>query len=74
MPNYAEPLMVKYLHDKGAREGIPVSGTFELTQRCNFSCEMCYVHDCKQKADPRGNRKNYVYHLEASFSVIGFHS
>ncbi len=52
MPVYAEPLMVKYLHDKGAREGIPVSGTFELTQRCNFSCEMCYVHDCKQKADP----------------------
>ena len=52
MPDYAEPLMVKYLHDKGAREGIPVSGTFELTQRCNFNCEMCYVHDCKQKADP----------------------
>ncbi len=52
MPNFAEPLMVKYLHDKGAREGIPVSGTFELTQRCNFECEMCYVHDCTQKTDP----------------------
>lgn len=52
MSGFAEPLMVKYLHDKGAREGIPVSGTFELTQRCNFSCEMCYVHDCKQKTDP----------------------
>ena len=52
MPDFAEPLMVKYLHDKGAREGIPVSGTFELTQRCNFNCEMCYVHDCKQKTDP----------------------
>ena len=51
MPDFAEPLMVKYLHDKGARDGIPVSGTFELTQRCNFSCEMCYVHDCKQKTD-----------------------
>ncbi len=44
--------MVKYLHDKGVREGIPVSGTFELTQRCNFNCEMCYVHDCAQKTDP----------------------
>ena len=52
MPDYAEPLMVKYLHEKGVREGIPVSGTFELTQRCNFSCEMCYVHDCDQKTDP----------------------
>ena len=52
MPDFAEPLMVKYLHEKGVREGIPVSGTFELTQRCNFDCEMCYVHDCKQKTDP----------------------
>lgn len=52
MPDFAEPLMVRYLHDKGVREGIPVSGTFELTQRCNFGCEMCYVHDCKQKTDP----------------------
>ena len=50
--SYAEPLMVKYLHDKGVRQGIPVSGTFELTQRCNFNCEMCYVHDCRQKTDP----------------------
>ena len=56
MPDLAEPRMVKYLHDKGLREGIPVSGTFELTQRCNFNCEMCYVHDCTQKADPLSAR------------------
>jgi len=56
MPDFAEPLMVKYLHEKGAREGIPVSGTFELTQRCNFNCEMCYVHDCTQKTDPLSAR------------------
>ena len=24
--------------------GVPVSGTFELTPRCNFDCKMCYVH------------------------------
>jgi radical SAM protein with 4Fe4S-binding SPASM domain len=52
MPDFAEPMMVKYLHDKAVREGIPVSGTFELTQRCNFNCKMCYVHDCTQKTDP----------------------
>ncbi len=51
MPDLAEPLMVKYLHEKGMREGIPVSGTFELTQRCNFNCKMCYVHDCENKKD-----------------------
>ena len=44
--------MVKYLHDKGAKEGLPISGTFELTQRCNFNCDMCYVHDANKKADP----------------------
>ncbi len=26
-----------------ARLGIPVSGTFELTPRCNLRCRMCYV-------------------------------
>ena len=52
MSNFSEPLMVTYLHNKGAREGIPVSGTFELTQRCNFNCEMCYVHNCGHKTDP----------------------
>ena len=23
----------------------PISGTFELTARCNFSCKMCYIHN-----------------------------
>lgn len=40
----AEPLLSSYLHAKGAMLGLPVSGTFELTARCNFSCPMCYVH------------------------------
>ena len=52
MLDYSEPLMVKYLHSKGVAEGIPVSGNFELTQRCNFNCKMCYVHDCSHKTDP----------------------
>lgn len=51
MPDLAEPLMVQYLHKKGMLEGIPVSGTFELTQRCNFNCRMCYVHDCTKNTD-----------------------
>lgn len=52
MINTAEPFMVRYLHDKGAKEGIPVSGTFELTDRCNFNCEMCYIHKKQRKEDP----------------------
>ncbi len=52
MLNTSEPLMIKYLHEKGIREGLPVSGTFELTQRCNFNCKMCYVHEKNIKSDP----------------------
>ena len=29
---------------KAYAEAIPITGTFELTCRCNFSCRMCYVH------------------------------
>ncbi len=40
-----EPRLSTYLHSKAIKNEIPVSGTFELTSRCNFRCEMCYVHD-----------------------------
>ena len=39
-----EPYLSTYLHRKGHKLGIPVSGNFELTARCNFNCPMCYVH------------------------------
>lgn len=40
----SEPWMSTYLHSKGNQLGLPISGTFELTARCNFNCKMCYVH------------------------------
>ena len=46
-----EPIAVTYLHELGIKNGIPISGTFELTERCNFNCKMCYVHDLKVKKD-----------------------
>lgn len=39
-----EPAISRYLHQKGSKLGIPISGNFELTARCNFNCKMCYVH------------------------------
>lgn len=39
-----EPYLSKYLHAKGRSLGLPISGNFELTARCNFNCPMCYVH------------------------------
>ncbi len=45
MKQAVEPLIVKYINAKAARDKLPVNTTFELTSRCNFSCRMCYVHD-----------------------------
>ena len=40
----SEPYLAAYLHSRGAKLGLPIGGTFELTARCNFRCPMCYVH------------------------------
>lgn len=34
----------KAVWEKAYAEGIPISGAFELTPRCNLNCRMCYVH------------------------------
>ncbi len=39
-----EPPLLNYLYSKASRTATPLSGTFELTPRCNFDCKMCYVH------------------------------
>ncbi len=35
--------VTEYLYQKAAARQTPISGTFELTPQCNFSCRMCYV-------------------------------
>lgn len=39
---YEAPL-TQFLFEKASRQKIPLSGTFELSPVCNFSCRMCYV-------------------------------
>lgn len=34
----------KVIWEKAYKDAIPISGTYELTPRCNFDCGMCYVH------------------------------
>lgn len=36
---------------------VPLSGTFELTPRCNFRCKMCYIHRAEQDAAVLGQEK-----------------
>lgn len=42
-----------YLFAKAAERGIPLSGTFELTARCNLDCRMCYIHKRSNDAAAR---------------------
>ncbi|MBR5947067.1 MAG: radical SAM protein [Clostridia bacterium] len=50
-----EPPLIRYLLTKAGRTATPISGTFELTPRCNFDCKMCYVHLSKSEQTSRGN-------------------
>lgn len=47
--------LTDYLYAKASRFKIPLSGTFELSPVCNFSCKMCYVRKTRQEvaASPR---------------------
>lgn len=49
-----EPYISTYLHSRGRKLGLPISGNFELTARCNFHCPMCYVHLNQEDIDAQG--------------------
>ncbi|MBQ9833160.1 MAG: radical SAM protein [Clostridia bacterium] len=38
-----QPELMNFLSSKAAHMHVPISGTFELTARCNLNCRMCYV-------------------------------
>ncbi len=45
------PPVTEYLFSKSARNGTPLSGTFELTPLCNMNCKMCYVRMTKAQQE-----------------------
>lgn len=51
MEHYSEPRLTSYLFSKASRNLIPLSGTFELSPVCNFSCKMCYVRKTRQEVE-----------------------
>lgn len=44
----------KQVWEKAFADAIPISGTFEITPRCNFNCRMCYVHLPESEITQRG--------------------
>lgn len=49
-----QPQVRRYLYQKAARNRIPISGTFELTPRCNMNCRMCYIRMSEEEMCSRG--------------------
>lgn len=39
------------IYSKAAGMKIPISGTFELSPICNFTCKMCYVRKTQREVD-----------------------
>lgn len=44
----------KQVWERAFADAIPISGTFELTPRCNFNCRMCYVHLSESEISQHG--------------------
>ena len=42
-------VLTDYLYTKATRLHLPLSGAFELSPVCNFSCRMCYVRKSRQE-------------------------
>ncbi|MDY5612349.1 radical SAM protein [Dysosmobacter sp.] len=53
-----------YLFAKAGSQGIPLSGTFELTARCNLDCRMCYIHKRANDAEARAGERTAEQWLE----------
>lgn len=51
IPNDKERRLTDYLAQKAIRMRIPLSGTFELSPVCNFSCKMCYVRKTQREVE-----------------------
>ena len=50
----SQPQLRRFLYQKAAKNKIPISGTFELTPRCNMNCRMCYIRMSEEEMRVRG--------------------
>lgn len=52
------PIITNYLAHKAVCLNLPLSGTFELSPVCNFSCKMCYVR--KTREEVQSSQRNIL--------------
>ena len=53
-----QPQLRRFMYAKAARNRMPLSGTFELTPRCNMNCRMCYIRLSEEQMHARGRERS----------------
>lgn len=69
LPTDYRPL-VRELHRRAAEHRQPVNGAFELTERCNLACQMCYVRQVPGDAVLRARELSAVQWLELARAAV----
>jgi molybdenum cofactor biosynthesis enzyme MoaA len=69
LPSDYGPL-VRELHRRAAAFRQPVNGTFELTERCNLACRMCYVCQAPSDAARRAKELSVPAWLELARDAV----
>ena len=54
--NQTELQIIEHMHRRAVAQGIPLSGTFELTPLCSMVCKMCYVRMSPAELAATGKR------------------
>jgi radical SAM protein with 4Fe4S-binding SPASM domain len=62
--------LVHEWHRRAAANRQPVDGTFELTERCNLACRMCYVRQCAGDAARRAGELTPAQWLELARAAV----
>jgi radical SAM protein with 4Fe4S-binding SPASM domain len=62
--------LVRELHRRAAAQRQPVNGTFELTERCNLDCHMCYVRQSAGDAARRAKELSASAWLELARDAV----
>lgn len=66
----AKPSIKQYIFRAGAAKRVPVSGTFELTARCNLNCRMCYIHMSPEEQSACGKELSAAQWLQLGRQAV----
>lgn len=62
--------LVEVLHKRAADYRQPINGTFELTERCNLTCRMCYVQQSIDDEVHRAKELTTIQWLDLAHQAV----